>query len=226
MPKAFDESSRQPKLGSPQPLPPKAVQTPEPPKARLDHVASLANPNVDGQVVKAADNTPHAGAKLLFVSADRQGAQQSVTADGDGRFQTTLASGGWLVYVQDDGGRPVFHEKVDVRDDHAADDHAGQPAEVSENRHPLYRPEARWGLPLPRSGPVVFVLTLTHSPRSQASAWERLGEPPPQNRGGRHARAGSFVLTLTRFCAAGYRLPIQADPARTASRGSCGEVQK
>ena len=117
MPKAFDESSRQPKLGSPQPLPPKPVQTPEPPKARIDHVASLPNPNVAGQVVKAADNSPHGGAKLLFVSADRQGAQQSVTADGDGRFQTTLASGGWLVYVQDDNGRPVFQDKVDVRDD-------------------------------------------------------------------------------------------------------------
>ncbi len=117
MPKAFDESSRQPKLGSPQPLAPVPVQTPEPPKAtRLDHTASLPNPNVAGQVVKGADNTPHAGARLLFVSADRQGAQQSVTADDDGRFQTTLASGGWLVYVQDDGGRPVFHEKVDVRD--------------------------------------------------------------------------------------------------------------
>ena len=67
-------------------------------------------------MVKAADRTPHAGAKVLFVSAERQGAQQSVTADGDGRFRTSLASGGWLVYVQDGDGRPIFHEKVDVRD--------------------------------------------------------------------------------------------------------------
>ena len=117
MPKSFDESSRQPKLGSPQPLQPPPPQSPEPPKARLDHTASLENPNVSGQVVAAGDSAPQAGAKLLFVSADRQGARQAVTADGDGRFQTTLASGGWLVYVQDDGGRPVFHDKVDVRDD-------------------------------------------------------------------------------------------------------------
>ena len=78
---------------------------------RIDHIASLPKPNVEGQVVKAADKRRTPGRKLLFVSADRQGDQQSVTADGDGRFRTTLASGGWLVYVQDDDGRPVFHEK-------------------------------------------------------------------------------------------------------------------
>ena len=70
-----------------------------------------------GRVVKSADNSPEGGARLLFVSAERQGAQQSVTADGDGRFQAALASGGWLVYVKDADGRPVFQEKVDVRDD-------------------------------------------------------------------------------------------------------------
>ena len=118
MPKAFDESSRQPKLGTPQPLPPAPIQTPEPPKAavRIDRIASLSDANLEGQVVKAADRTPHAGAKLLFVSAERQGAQQSLTADAEGRFRTSLAVGGWLVYVQDADGRPVFHDKVDVRD--------------------------------------------------------------------------------------------------------------
>jgi hypothetical protein len=118
MPKAFDESSRQPKLGSPQPLAPAPVQTPPASKARIDHIASQPAANVDGLVVKA-DHAPHAGAKLLFVSAERQGAQQSVTTDGHGRFQATLAAGGWLVYLHDDNGRPVFQEKLDVRDDEA-----------------------------------------------------------------------------------------------------------
>ena len=117
MPKAFDESSRQPKLGSPQPMGPAPAQAPEPGKVRIDRIASLPGAAVNGQVVKAADQTPHAGAKLLFVSADRQGAQQTVTTDDDGRFRTSLTSGGWLVYVQDGDGRPVFHDKVDVRDD-------------------------------------------------------------------------------------------------------------
>jgi hypothetical protein len=117
MPKAFDESRRQPKLGSPQPFTPAPVATPEPPRVRIDRIASLPKANLEGNVVKAADRAPHSGAKLLFVSADRQGAQQAVTADGAGRFHATLASGGWLVYVQDGEGRPIFHEKVDMRDD-------------------------------------------------------------------------------------------------------------
>jgi len=117
MPKAIDESRRQPKLGSPQPFTPTPVATPEPPRVRIDRIASLPKANLEGNVVKAADRAPHSGAKLLFVSADRQGAQQAVTADGAGRFHATLASGGWLVYVQDGEGRPIFHEKVDMRDD-------------------------------------------------------------------------------------------------------------
>jgi hypothetical protein len=31
----------------------------------------------------------------------------------------SLASGGWLVYVQDSYGRAVFHKKFDVRADEA-----------------------------------------------------------------------------------------------------------
>jgi hypothetical protein len=116
MPKVFDESRRQPKLGSPQPLAPAPVATPEPPQVRIDRIASLPKANVEGYVVKATDRTPLSGAKLLFVSADRQGAQQALTADGEGRFRTTLASGPWLVYVQDGEGRPIFHEKMDLRD--------------------------------------------------------------------------------------------------------------
>jgi hypothetical protein len=117
MPKAFDESRRQPKLGSPQPFAPAPVATPEPPRVRIDHIASLPKANLEGNVVMASDRAPHSGAKLLFVSADRQGTQQAVTADVAGRFHATLATGGWLVYVQDGEGRPIFHEKVDVRED-------------------------------------------------------------------------------------------------------------
>ena len=116
MPKALDQSRRQPRLGSPQPLPSAPVASPEPPRVRIDRIASLPKSSLQGNVVNSADRTPHSGAKLLFVSADRQGVQQSVTADGNGRFRTTLASGDWLVYVQDGQGRPIFHEKVDLRD--------------------------------------------------------------------------------------------------------------
>jgi hypothetical protein len=70
---------------------------------------------VEGQVVRA-NNAPQPGTRLLFVSADRQGERESVTADPAGQFRVTLASGGWLVYLEAADGRPVFHSKIDVQD--------------------------------------------------------------------------------------------------------------
>jgi hypothetical protein len=52
---------------------------------------------------------------VLFVSADRSGERQAVTADREGQFRANLASGGWLVYLHDDSGRPVFSRRVDVQ---------------------------------------------------------------------------------------------------------------
>ena len=51
---------------------------------------------------------------MLFVSADRSGERRTATADGSGQFRATLASGGWLVYLHDDSGRPVFSRRIDV----------------------------------------------------------------------------------------------------------------
>jgi hypothetical protein len=65
--------------------------------------------------VVSADRAPQAGARVLFVSADRQGARHTVRTDVHGRFGVALASGGWLVYVQDSSGRVAFHKKFDVR---------------------------------------------------------------------------------------------------------------
>jgi hypothetical protein len=106
-----DESSAKP----PRPLP--AAPADSPPKVRIDRIAALPAPNLEGRVVADRDRNPHAGARLLFVSADRQGAQQTATADGDGRFRTSLASGAWLVYVRNADGDPVFADKVEVKDD-------------------------------------------------------------------------------------------------------------
>jgi hypothetical protein len=54
---------------------------------------------------------------VLLVSVDKQRTQQTVVADGQGRFQATVAAGAWLVYVQGGDGKPVFQDKVEVRDD-------------------------------------------------------------------------------------------------------------
>jgi hypothetical protein len=106
---APDNSFRQPQLRSPVPALPAA-----PPRVRLDRIAALPDHNVEGQVVIGQARTPQAGARLLFVSASSDGRQQSVTADGRGRFQATLPTGSWLVYVRDGDGAPVFQSRLTV----------------------------------------------------------------------------------------------------------------
>jgi hypothetical protein len=100
----------------PQTPPPPTVPAAAPPKVRLDHIVLGPGPSVEGQVVRH-DRNPDAGAKLLFVSAERQGSQQSVTADERGQFHVSLTSGGWLVYVRGADGTPVFRSRIDVREE-------------------------------------------------------------------------------------------------------------
>jgi hypothetical protein len=88
---------------------------PPPPKVKLDRIVALPEARVEGQVVRG-EKVPWSGARLLFVSTDRQIPQQTATADGAGKFRVELASGGWLVYVNGTDGKPVFHSKIDVRE--------------------------------------------------------------------------------------------------------------
>ncbi len=94
--------------------PPGVPAAPRPPRVRLDRVVALPDPNLQGQVVREGTRTPQAGARLVFVNADVDGAQQSATADGQGRFRANLPSGNWLVYVRNGDGIPVFQAKVRV----------------------------------------------------------------------------------------------------------------
>ncbi|HXG13320.1 MAG TPA: carboxypeptidase-like regulatory domain-containing protein [Gemmataceae bacterium] len=93
--------------------PPRPPQPP--PTVKLDRIVALPDPNVEGRVV-GSNRAPLPGARLLFVSADRQGEREAVTADRSGEFRVTLASGGWLVYVEGADGKPVFHSKIDVQE--------------------------------------------------------------------------------------------------------------
>jgi hypothetical protein len=117
--KINENSYRQPQLGPPQFLPPSSTPTPEPARVRIDKIASLTRHNVDGEVL-GANRVPRSNAKVLFVSADRKGVEEEVSADGAGRFRTSLAAGNWLVYTHGADGRPVFHRKLEVRFDEAA----------------------------------------------------------------------------------------------------------
>jgi hypothetical protein len=101
-----------------QPLPPGAVgrpaaPVPPPPPVRLDRIVVGPDARVQGQVVRS-DSTPRPGARLSFVSSDRQGPSQTVVANGAGRFDVTLASGGWLVYLTAADGSQVYHSRIEI----------------------------------------------------------------------------------------------------------------
>jgi hypothetical protein len=115
MPPVRDGSfSRQPQLRPPVQTPVTApVQTP--PKVRLDRIASIAEPTVDGQVV-SLERAIQPGGKLLFVSTDVQGQQQTVQSDEKGQIRANLPAGGWLVYLVEKDGRTDFQQRLEVRE--------------------------------------------------------------------------------------------------------------
>jgi hypothetical protein len=57
-----------------------------------------------------------AGARVLFVNAEQNVPRQTALADGAGTFRVALSSGGWLVYVDDANGKPVFQKKIHVQE--------------------------------------------------------------------------------------------------------------
>jgi hypothetical protein len=115
MPNASGSSYRQAPPQLPVITPAPAPVNNPPPSVRLDRIVAVPVPTLEGQVVRR-DRGPEGGAQLVFVSESERGQQQNVTADESGNFRVALASGAWLVYVNGDGNRPVFHSKIDVRD--------------------------------------------------------------------------------------------------------------
>lgn len=107
----------QPSLGLPVPAakPPAAPPAPKPP-IQLDKFASLPGTAVKGQVVTFA-NAPKPNTQLVFVPAGQKGPQQAVTANAVGQFNVALASGQWHVYIQQPGGQPAYHSKIQVAAD-------------------------------------------------------------------------------------------------------------
>jgi len=77
-----------------------------PPNVQLDKIVFAPLPGVEGQLVGFDGKAPQSGDRFLFDHADRQG-----------QFRAELASGNWLVYLHAADGKPVFHSKIEVRDD-------------------------------------------------------------------------------------------------------------
>jgi hypothetical protein len=73
---------------------------------------------VHGNVLRGQE-TPFAGAHILFVNSEQNLPRQTIRADAAGSFHVALASGGWLIYVDDADGRPVFQKKIHVQENQA-----------------------------------------------------------------------------------------------------------
>jgi hypothetical protein len=93
--------------------PAKSSPSVPPPSVKLERIASSDGTVINGQVVNDA-NSPKAGARLIFVSAQRQAPEKSATANGAGHFQVELAQGGWLVYLRGTDGQQAYHSRIDV----------------------------------------------------------------------------------------------------------------
>jgi hypothetical protein len=84
------------------------------PAVHLDRFVSAPRGQISGQVVQA-NWQPGAATRLVFINADREIARKEIATDSYGRFEAQLSPGGWLVYVEDAQGKPVFTRKIEVR---------------------------------------------------------------------------------------------------------------
>ncbi|HEV3143503.1 MAG TPA: hypothetical protein VGZ47_06405 [Gemmataceae bacterium] len=85
---------------------------------RIEHVVSRVNPvggaTVTGQIVANNYVTPMRGTKLLFVSKQSGGPQQSAQADVAGRFSVALPKGAWNIYMSRPDGTLEYHSTIEV----------------------------------------------------------------------------------------------------------------
>jgi hypothetical protein len=103
---------------SPPPPAPIAPSPGAPPAhvVKLERIVFGADAIVEGEVVRG-DKSPRSDAKILFVNANQSTLRETVTANHSGRFQTTLAAGGWLIYIYNFDGEAVFHSRIEVSDE-------------------------------------------------------------------------------------------------------------
>jgi hypothetical protein len=94
-------------------VPPAVRPVAPPPPVKLDRIVVGPDARVEGQVVRS-DSTPRANARVMFVSADRLAANQTVYGNHAGRFETELSPGGWLVYLDAPDGTQLYHSRIEV----------------------------------------------------------------------------------------------------------------
>ena len=60
--------------------------------------------------------TPRAGAKLVFLNADKPEQKEYATANAYGEFDVRLPAGKWYMYVGGEGGKATYHKQIALGD--------------------------------------------------------------------------------------------------------------
>ncbi len=112
-----------PKAGSdmivPQELPVQPGAFPKPGTAKIRPEKTVSRSSVvsvRGEVVLNDQITPRAGAKVVFLNADRPEQKEYATANAFGEFDVRLAAGTWYMYVGGETGKATYHKQISLGD--------------------------------------------------------------------------------------------------------------
>ena len=72
--------------------------------------------SVRGEVVLNDQITPRAGAKVVFMNADKPEQKEYATANAFGEFDVRLPAGNWYMYVGGETGKATYHKQISLGD--------------------------------------------------------------------------------------------------------------
>jgi hypothetical protein len=72
--------------------------------------------SVRGEVVLNDQITPRAGAKLVFMNADKPEQKEYANANAYGEFDVRLPAGRWYMYVGSEAGQATYHKQINLGD--------------------------------------------------------------------------------------------------------------
>lgn len=99
------------------PVVPGAYPRPGTAKIRPEKTVSRSSVvSVRGEVVLNDQITPRAGAKLVFLNADKPEQKEYATANAYGEFDVRLPAGNWYMYVGGETGKATYHKQINLGD--------------------------------------------------------------------------------------------------------------
>ncbi len=99
------------------PVQPGSLPRPGNAKLRPEKTVSRSSVvTVRGEVVLNDQITPRAGAKLVFMNADKPEQKEYATANAFGEFDVRLPAGNWYLYVGGETGKASYHKQIALGD--------------------------------------------------------------------------------------------------------------